>query len=385
MAHLAPQLSLHPPARSFRSTICWLPRFPDYSPPSTVTCVPLNCIRRSRGRARGTAGAAGWTDLPTLTQALTVQRLTLWEAARLAPLSHECSQLYRSRQSPAQARLLRTLSEGVPGGISSCQLMYILRELYAAVRHPLRTAVWRPPHKVDTQGRKLAVLPTEIPLYPGWIAVSTWPAATSCRNGGTTCRKGGHVVGREAWFRFRAAEKGEELIFFEAKLGKLPTFCQPCWFHQHMVQTGWGSGGYVARPIQHASWGRQVDLIWLNIGMVEKINYDWVLGLLLAVVQRTAFLPLVSRETVDRGAASGSNSSSRGPPVFVTSIYSEMSDTVIAWEDPYTWKPLSDSCDLHIVSFRQDSEHWRETYNAIADLMGDGGKSRARPTVLVLV
>jgi hypothetical protein len=113
---------------------------PDASPPAPALRIPQTRLYKVRGEAGGTGDGAGLKDLPDLPQALAVQGLTLGEAARLACLSKDCRLLYRSRQSPAQARLLKTLSTGVPGRLSSPQLMHVLRGLTKVVRWPGTTA-----------------------------------------------------------------------------------------------------------------------------------------------------------------------------------------------------------------------------------------------------
>lgn len=74
----------------------------------------------------------------------------------------------------------------------------------------------------------------------------------------------------------------------------------------------------------------------------------------------------------------------RRPPVFVfNSVYRSYCRPV--WEDPRTWEPFAGSCDLLIAEHRAEeaSAGWRDMYNAVTGLLGDGYESRARPKIIV--
>lgn len=71
-----------------------------------------------------------------------VSRLPVWDAARVATLSSECLEFFRSRLSLEQAHLLGVLVRGVPGRITGQQMRFLRRLLKDAVRGRLLSSHW---------------------------------------------------------------------------------------------------------------------------------------------------------------------------------------------------------------------------------------------------
>lgn len=98
------------------------------------------------------------------------------------PCVQKLLQLYRSRRSPVQARLLRILSTGVRGGVSSPQFMHILRDLNAMMHRPHSAGKGRRTSRavLDLQGREVTV-PLRHKTVPDALEVHAWPGAGPCK------------------------------------------------------------------------------------------------------------------------------------------------------------------------------------------------------------
>lgn len=334
---------------------------------------------------RCTAGFPSWTELPELTQTLAVQRLTLWDGARLACASKEFNKLYRSRQSSGQARLLRLLSTGMPGCVSSDMLMRMLLELVTDVCRPWRAQkrAREPPFMLDMQGREGPFV-WNWSLVPwavlGTIDVRTWPAAYSCDTAA-------HVWGHYASYRVVDMSPGVHMICCDSS--DMPQDCRLCLLRQASMQQGSESGGPGGvAPVPYAPYGHHGDLVWLDIFAADGRNLEWVLATLLALVHRVASLPWVPGETADQQGSltTGSRSCPSAPPVFIFCSAIEP-DAASMWEDPSTWEPFSDACDLHIFKPGpgMDPPGYRGMCHVLdlARMLERGGMSRTLPTVLV--
>lgn len=342
-------------------------------------------------------------DLPDLPRALALERLTLWEAARLAPASKGCLELYHSRRSPHQARLLQLLSSGVPKSVSGPQLMRLLRDLNAAVRKPWRPAHWpeAPPYILDAQGRE-AQWGYKGPIVPAALTLRTWPSACSCNSGV-------HVVGHGARYKVFDTAKGVFLSCHNSRA--VPVQCPLCTWQQELIQRGWtlvGARGPRVWPMSYAPCERHGDVIWLKLSKMDGPSFEAVRGLVLAAVQRAmsfprwgAAQPLPSWPWLVLGAGllllravslvpqktAGQGSEFRidrpPPPVFV--FCNEVEDSPLPWKEADTWEPFRDGCDVLIVERHLvDSAGCRETYNKVVSLLRDQGKSRMRPKILVI-
>lgn len=325
-------------------------------------------------------------DLPDLPQAQIVQRLTLREATRLAPLSKECRQLSGSRPSPSQACLLHMLSAGVRGGASSFQLMRVLRGLNAMVRQPWRATkchcfLWE---LLDMQGRMASVPSGPFSTF-AIVKVQTWPAARSYNSRSQCCTASQNAVaGSSAQYSVFDSQDGVHLLCDETAASRAK--CRLCAWLMETVLRGWGSGGpYYIRPMEDGKCWRHGDLVWLDIHALDEASFDGVRGLLLAMVQYAASLSAVPKETADQETGSGYWSIRwRAPPVFVFGNISK--DSLMAWEDPNTWDPFTDICDVFIVERHRmaNQEDCRAMYDGADSLLRFGGQSRARPKILVL-
>lgn len=268
----------------------------------------------------------GWTDRPELPQALVMDLLTLWEGAHLAPVSKQFCKLYRSRRSPDQARLLQILSTGVQGGVSSLQLMHVLRDLYDVVSKTRSAAnhLCNFRKTLDTYG--LEVVPTFSRVL-GSVDVQAWPGCGSC-------------VGVESCKSYYSVCETSRVLELFSLTAETLKYCRLCRWHQNLV-----NGAPRVLSIQDASapCGRHGDLIWLHIYAENESNFEWVRGLLLAILQRAASVPSVSREPADIVGTGSESSGPSAPPIFV--VCGEVG--TLTWAEPVMWEPsLTDVTSL---------------------------------------
>jgi hypothetical protein len=139
----------------------------------------------------------------------------------------------------------------------------------------------------------------------------------------------------------------------------------------------------VAHPLLGAPCGRRDGLFWLSILTFSEEDVEWMVAVLLGMVQRAASLPPPPGDALGQGPGNASGGSLPTPPTFALCFGGHLPSI---WQDARTWEPLSEVCDLLIVRDFWDRPvaEGEKVIAAIARLLGDRGRPGARPAVLVL-